>query len=63
MTNTVQEILKDRRYDMACTYIVNCMGETEIFNREQKSKLIRIWGAEEANAFFLNTREVIINIY
>lgn len=63
MMNTVQEMLKDDRYDMACTYIVNCMGETEIFSREQKSKLIRIWGLEEANAYFLNTREVIINIH
>lgn len=63
MKNTVQKIMKDDRYNMACTYIVKCMGETEIFTREQKNSLIRVWGLEEANAYFLNTREVIINIH
>lgn len=59
---TIQNIFKDDRYNMACTYIVNCMGETEIFTRETKNNLFRIWGKEEATVRFLNTREVIINV-
>ena len=62
MKTTVKETFKDNRYNMACTYIVNCMGETEIFTRENKNDMIRIWGLEEATVHFLNTREVIINI-
>lgn len=62
MKNTVEKIFEDTRYNMACTYIVNCMGETEIFTRETKSKLLRVWGKEEAKVYFLNTREVVINV-
>lgn len=57
---TINEILKDNRYNIACTFIVNCMGETEIFTRETKSKMLRIWGLEEASVRFLNTKEVEI---
>lgn len=63
MKNTVANIMKDTRYNMACTYIVNCMGETEIFTRETKDKMIRHWGLEEANVYFINTRELMINIH
>lgn len=62
MKNTMESIMKDTRYEMACTYIVNCLGTTEIYTRESKGKMIREWGKEEANIFFLNTREVMINI-
>lgn len=63
MANTIKEILKDSRYNMACTYIVNCLGETEVFTRDTKKDLIRIWGLEEASVYFLNTREVMINVH
>lgn len=59
---TVNEIFKDTRYNMYCTYIVRCMGDEEIFTRETKSKLTRIWGLEEATIQAINTRELIINI-
>ena len=59
---TVREALKDDRYNMACNFIVYCFGETEVFTREEKDKMIRIWGEEEARVYFLNTREVTINI-
>jgi hypothetical protein len=62
MKNTVEKIFEDTRYNMACTYIVNCMGVTDIFTRETKSKLLRVWGKEEARVHFLNTREVVINV-
>ena len=62
MKNTVANILKDTRYDRTCTFIVNCMGETEVYIREHKDMLIRHWGLEEATVYFLNTREVMINI-
>lgn len=62
MMNTIQNIFEDTRYNTACTYIVNCMGETEIFTRETKDKMFRIWGKEEAVVRFLNTREVVINV-
>lgn len=63
MTNTVGKSFEDPRFNMACTYIVNCMNETEVFTREYKAKMIRIWGKEEATVRFLNTREVVINIH
>lgn len=62
MKNTVEKIFEDTRYNMACTYIVNCMGVTDIFTRETKDKLFRVWGKEEATVYFLNTREVVVNI-
>jgi len=62
MKNTIANILKDSRYNMACTYIVNCLGITEIYTRETKDKMIRHWGLEEANVYFLNTREVMVNV-
>lgn len=62
MKNTVENIFKDSRYDMACTYIVNCLGVTEVYTRETKRNLFRDWGKEEATVRFLNTREVVINI-
>lgn len=62
MGNTVNEIMKDTRYNMACTYIVRCMGETEVFTRETKDKLFRLWGYDEAIVRFLNTRELEIII-
>lgn len=62
MKNTVRHIFTDSRYDMACTYIVRYMDVTEIYTRETKYKLIRDWGLEEAIVYFLNTREIIINI-
>lgn len=62
MKNTVAMILNDSRYDRACTFIVNCMGTTEAYIREHKDMLIRHWGLEEATVYFLNTREVMINI-
>lgn len=60
MKNTVSRIFTDSRYNMARTYIVRCMGAEEVFT--DKSNLLRNWGKEEATAYFLNTREVIINI-
>lgn len=59
---TVSKIFEDSRYEMACTYIVNCLGETECFTRETKRDLFRIWGEEECTVRFLNTRELQINI-
>lgn len=59
---SIEKIFEDSRYNMACTYIVNCMGVTEIYTRETKEKLFRDWGKEEANAYFLNTRELVINV-
>ena len=59
---TIKNISNDIRYNMACAYIVNCMGETEVFTRETKQKMIRIWGEEEAIVYFLNTREISINV-
>lgn len=59
---TVERIFEDSRYNMACTYIVRCMGEDEIYTRETKNKLFRDWGKEEATVDFLNTRELVINI-
>lgn len=60
MKNTVENIFKDSRYNRACTYIVECMGITEVFT--DKAKMLRMWGQEEARVYFLNTREVIVNI-
>lgn len=60
MTNTVENIFKDSRYNMACTFIVNCMDTVEVFT--DKAKMLRMWGQEEAKVYFLNTREVIVNI-
>lgn len=60
MKNTVENIFKDSRYNMACTYIVNCLGTTEVFTN--KLKMLQNWGREEAAVHFLNTREVVINI-
>lgn len=60
MKNTVERICTDSRYNRACTYIVRCMDVTEIYT--DKFKLVMDWGKEEANAYFLNTREVIFNI-
>ena len=60
---TVNEIMKDRRYDMACTYIVRYMDVTEVFTRETKDKLFKMWGLEEATVRFLNTRELEIIIH
>lgn len=60
MTNTVENIFKDSRYSMACTFIVNCMDTVEVFT--DKAKMLRMWGQEEARVYFLNTREVIVNI-
>lgn len=57
---TIQKIFEDTRYNTACTYIVNCMGTSEIFT--DKAKMLRNWGLEEATVYFLNTREVMINI-
>lgn len=57
---TIEKIFEDTRYNTACTYIVNCMGTTEVFT--DKFKLLLNWGKEEANAYFLNTREVMINV-
>ena len=62
MKNTLETIFTDSRYNMACTYIVNCMGVTEIYTRETKDKMFRMWGKEEANVHFMNTRELVINI-
>lgn len=62
MNNALENILKDNRYNMACTFIVNCMGETEVYTRENKDKMLRHWSKEEATVRFLNTREVVINI-
>ena len=62
MKNTVAIILQDSRYDRACTFIVKCMGTTEVYIREHKDLLLRHWGLEEANVYFLNTREVMIDI-
>ena len=59
---TIKNIFEDSRYNMARTYIVNCMGETDVFARETKQKMIRIWGEEEAIVYFLNTREIVINV-
>lgn len=57
---TIENIFEDTRYNMACTYIVNCMGTTEVFT--DKFKMLQNWGKEEATAYFLNTREVVINV-
>ena len=62
MKNTLETIFADTRYNMACTYIVNCMGITEIYTRETKDKMFKMWGKEEAVVHFLNTRELVINI-
>lgn len=64
MKNTVAYILNDSRYDRACTYIVRCMGETEIYTRENVDKMIRDWGKEEATIRFraVNSNEVVISI-
>lgn len=57
---TIENIFEDTRYNKACTYIVNCMGITEVFT--DKFKMLQHWGKEEATAYFLNTREVVINV-
>lgn len=57
---TVENIFEDPRYNRACTYIVNCMGTTEVFT--DKFEMLQNWGKEEATAYFLNTREVVINV-
>ena len=62
MKNTLKTIFADTRYNMACTYIVNCMGITEIYTRETKDKMFRMWGEETATVRFLNTKELVINI-
>lgn len=62
MKNTLRNILKDGRYDMACTYIVKVMGETEIYTRETKENMFLFWGEDEATVRFMNTRELVIEI-
>ena len=60
---SVEKILEDNRYNMAITYIVNCLGVTEIYTKETREKLLRHWGKEDASVFFLNTRELVVNIH
>ena len=60
--NTIENVFKDTRYNMACTYIVSCLGETEIFTRATKNDMLRIWGKEEASVRFINTRELMIAV-
>ena len=60
---SVEKILEDSRYNKVVTYIVNCLGVTEIYTKETRGKLLRDWGKEDANVFFLNTRELVINIH
>ena len=64
MKNTVANIMKDSRYNMACAYIIRCIGETEIYTRENVYKMIRDWGEEEATIRFraVNSNEVVITI-
>lgn len=57
---TIEKIFEDTRYNKACTYIVDCMGTREIFT--DKFKMLLNWGLEEAAVYFLNTREVMINV-
>jgi hypothetical protein len=61
MNNTIGEALKDSRYNMAITFIVQCMGIIEVYT--DKNKLILNWGKEEGKVHFLNTKELIVNIY
>lgn len=56
----LRKIFEDKRYNMACTYIVYCMGTTEVFT--DKTRLMNNWGEEEAVVRFLNTRELEIFI-
>lgn len=60
---SVEKILEDSRYNNVVTYIVNCLGVTEIYTKETREKLLRDWSKEDANVFFLNTRELVINIH
>lgn len=57
---TLNKIFEDTRYNMACTYLVYCMGTMEVFT--DKTKLMNNWGEEEATVLFLNTRELQIVI-
>lgn len=61
MKNTISEALKDTRYNKASTFIVKCLGTTEVYT--DKTKLLLNWGEEEGNLYFLNTKEVMINIH
>lgn len=60
---SVEKILEDSRYNKVVTYIVNCLGVTEIYTKETREKLLRDWSKEDAKVFFLNTRELVINIH
>lgn len=63
MYSTINDILKDDRTNKANTYIVHCAGYTdEIYTREERDKLQRLWGHDLASYYFLNTREILFNI-
>lgn len=59
---TLKEALSDTRYDMAGMFTVMHDGKREFFDRGDKAALIEKWGNAKVNLFFLNTREVMINI-
>ena len=57
--DTVETVVRNAM--KALTYIIRCEGEEEVFT--DIFNLNRVWGEEEVyNYFFLNTREMIINI-
>lgn len=60
MENTVKNKFKDSRYNIAKTYIINCLGVTEIYT--DKEKMLWDWGNESCTIYFLNTRELFITI-
>ncbi len=62
MNRTVEELMKDGRYnDKFIT--VECMGKTESFDKSEHDKLLRMWGKEEVKSYYMiNCWELLINI-
>lgn len=58
----VKEIVNYEEYSAVHTYIVNCFDEIEIFTRENQKNLIKLWGLEKAEAYFLNAKTLVLNI-